>query len=547
MDRNTRALAAVVLAAIALFLGLALFRLDRPGLYADEVIFAPGTLQMLWDRGIDAAVTLRLGRIPLLASPFYVGSLKSLLYAPVLALVEPDALSLRLPMVLVAAGTVGALGWFVGRRLGVLPAAVLMALVAVDPAFLSQARFDWGPVVLATAFKLVACGCLVAFAERPRAWLLVVAEAALLLGFYDKLSFLWVIVAIVVAGAGAYGDRLWAWARRRPRQAASIVGPFAAACLPFGYLVLKAMRLDLTGIGAGLPLLDRLGLLARLYVDTMDGGAVYGWMFGQAGLDAVSPWVAWLLPVELLAGLAVTAAVIRHRDRSDPVSRAIAFLSLLVAALVAEMVATRQTSFAHHVVVLWPFGHVLLVLLGVLAIRRGAPARTPAIAAGCLLVAAIVAAELRVDAAYAARLADGRGYNRLMDPAIRSLADRLNATPADAVLSLDWGLHEPLVLLAPADRRARYRSVWGWFAQTKPGEPDAALRGLLSGHPTLVVTHPGDQAEMRRVNANFRATIERLGLCVVASEDIAGTGGRAIYRIMTVEPRCRTAGERTSR
>ncbi len=524
-------------AGAAIVLALALVRLGRPGLYADEVIFAPATLQMLWDRAIDAAVTLRLGRIPLLASPFYVGSLKSLLYAPVLALAALDAIGLRLPMVLVAAATIAALGWFAARRLGPAPAAVLTALTAVDPAFLSQARFDWGPVVLATACKLAACGAIVAFAERPRARPLLVAAAALLLGFYDKLSFLWVIGAVGVGAGAAYGDRLWGWARQRPGQAAALAAGFGALCLPLGYLVLKATRLDLPGLGAGQPLFQRLDLLARLVVDTLDGAAVYGWIFGPAGLGALSPWVAWLLPVELAAGLAVAATLLRGRIRADAVTRATAFVALVVAGLLAAMAATRQTSFAHHALVLWPFNHLLLVLLAVHAGRRlGRPHR--AVVAAGLLAAAVVAAELRTDAAYGARLADGHGYNPLMDPAIATLADRLAEMPAETVLSVDWGLHEPLVVLAPPEQRARYRSVWGWFAQAAPGAPDDRLKRLLSGHPTVVVTHPAPFAVMPHANANFWAVVATLGLCVVAAQDVLDGDGRDLYRIVTLEPRC---------
>ncbi len=80
-------------------------------------------------------------------------------------------------------------------------ALLLLALTATDPVFVSHARLDWGPHVIAAFVRVLALIALWRWLQTGRMFWLVTTCIALLIGFVDKLNFLWVIVALVGAGA----------------------------------------------------------------------------------------------------------------------------------------------------------------------------------------------------------------------------------------------------------------------------------------------------------------------------------------------------------
>src|SRR6266850_3643921 len=76
------------------FVGFASYRIHSPGLYYDELLFAPAAMGR--HASLQAPYRSWLG-IPLMIFP-YIGALKAWIYAPIFRLLGISALTIRLPV-----------------------------------------------------------------------------------------------------------------------------------------------------------------------------------------------------------------------------------------------------------------------------------------------------------------------------------------------------------------------------------------------------------------------------------------------------------------
>ena len=190
---------AIPLVFVGIFLALATVALDKPGYYYDEVIFVPVSLRALGQCEVDAAVTTQVGCFPLMQTLGYVGAVKAWLTAPLLAVFGASIWTVRLPAILVCALALLVLWSFVRRELGAAWAALLLALLATDPVILNHARLDWGPQMIAVLMRVLSLVALWRWLQTGRKrWLLILC-ASFLVGFVDKLNFVWVIGAWIAA------------------------------------------------------------------------------------------------------------------------------------------------------------------------------------------------------------------------------------------------------------------------------------------------------------------------------------------------------------
>ena len=134
---------ALAIAAACVFVLVASYRIELPGLYMDEADFVNAA------RGgpDNTMIYMRLGSVPLLIMP-YLGALKGWVYAPVFWLFGVSALTIRLPAILIAALTLLIFFQLMQSRVGSFWAIIATWLMAVDPANLFTSRLDWGPTVL---------------------------------------------------------------------------------------------------------------------------------------------------------------------------------------------------------------------------------------------------------------------------------------------------------------------------------------------------------------------------------------------------------------
>src|SRR5206468_3796896 len=119
----------LAITATCIFIFLAAYRIELPGLYYDELAFV-NAAQGAPD---NTFIYMRLGPVPLLVFPF-IGALKAWIYTPIFGLFGVSALTIRLPVILIAAVTLLIFYQLMRAKLGAVWATIAVWIMAVDPA-----------------------------------------------------------------------------------------------------------------------------------------------------------------------------------------------------------------------------------------------------------------------------------------------------------------------------------------------------------------------------------------------------------------------------
>ncbi len=524
-------------AAILAFVVLATYRLDRPGLYADEMLFGPAALRAAGQCGVDAGVTGAIGRcFPTYLDPPYLGPLKAWLHVAPLKLFGASVWTLRLPSILFSALGLALLFGVLRRAVSPTLATAAVVVLAFDPMFVFMSRFDWGPVVLSTLFRILLLGALWRWLDggRPRdlAW----AAAFSILGLYDKLNFVWTLIAFTVAVFAVDGRRAVAHLRAEPRACLRVLAPTAAILAWFLVRkILPATRMDL---GNGVTAFDAAVQWTKLvsyYNDTFGATFPRNWMGEQP-----VPIPAWPWRMLMLEFAAVALVASRQPWRIAGLAgrwRALAFVAIALAALLLQMWATRQLAGAHHLFSAWPFPTLLLILLidlGVawVGVRWPSARRRDAITA--LAAAALVLVALPVHAQQRGLWRGQFGFRSPLDPAITALSEAINRRPEGNVITIDWGLHEPLVMLAPKRQRMRFHSHWPSFNaafDALPGHSRWMRDTYFARGSNWLVSFAAGREVFVGTRRHLAGFVADWGGCLTLDEAIPGFDGKPEYEI----------------
>ncbi len=427
------------LALALVFFATAAYQIDRPGLHADETLFAQG----VWERGAVEFFTRVFGwRVPLMQMP-YLGALKSILYQPIFALAGVSAAAVRLPMLLAGAVTVALTFFLLWRLAGERPAWIGGGLLAVDPTFLFTTRCDWGPVALE---RLLAVGGVLLFSQgrfscgallfgltlwnkTTFVWTLFGLTAGLLLCYPVKLRITWLrfVLALLCFAAGAYP-----WLRYNVRSQ--------------GGTVQATARFDSSDLAGK----------ARVLRYSLEGSALYGYLMRDDG--KASPWPRTnITPWLLLAGVVAAAAC---RDRLA------LFFALVTAVAWLAMALTKDAGgSSHHAVLLWPWPHCVIAL-------AAARWRVFTIAAvfGMLMSAGVVVRHYS--------LIDRLGSDTPWSEAIYPLTVRVQQERPAGVFLTDWGIGEQLLLSS----RGQMPLESAIFREMPPADFAARRAWIFVGH-----------------------------------------------------------------
>jgi len=449
-----RALGALVLAA--LFFAVAAYQIDRPGLQADELLFAQG----VWERGTVVLETRVFGhRVPLMQLP-YLGSLKSILYQPVFAAFGVSAAAVRLPMVAVAAATVALTFLLLWHMAGERAAWMGGALLALDPAFVFTTRCDWGPVAIERFLAVAGLWCF----ERRR-----IHSGAFLFGLalWNKTTFLWTLIGLAAAVAAAYHREARA---RIPLRTAGV----AMICFALGaYPWIRYNVRTGGGTAAETAHFDASDLKGKLLLlhSSLEGTTLYGYLVRDG--DG-RPWPrAGILP--WLLGMAVAWAL-ASRDRLG-----LFFVTLLGASWLCMALTRGAGGSAHHVVLIWPWPQCLLALAAAHWPRRF----TVALAIGAALNAGVIARH------YA--LLEKKGADTPWSEAVYEMTNQVLAQKPAGVFVNDWGIVEPLLLASRGTLRMEFSA--------RPALPHAQL-AARSGW--IFVGHTDGQQQFPNANAPWK-------------------------------------------
>lgn len=533
---------AIVLAVVVAFVVLAAWRVRVPGLYYDE-LFQETTALAFVKGGLESQAAVLPGtEISILGHPLpvmansYIGAVKTIAFSPVAAVFGISPASVRFFTISIAA--LGLLAYAAFARV-LFPkgavAAVATALLASDPSFVFFSRVDFGPSVFMFLLKGVALWQLAVWWRTRRLSSLVVGSFALGLGVYDKANFLWIVVAIPLAALLVRQREVRARIDRR--QVTCAAGAFLVGCLPLivynlawpPRTLVPVLHGSLHIAGGNKPggPLTQLHERFRQLVDLLDGTTIVG-LLGDLGPRPP------LLPT--LCGVAAAAILAASLDRRlRPrlvVARFVVFAGLLV--LLASAL-TPGGSYAHHVLLAYPFPHLALAaftveLYSLARLRTGAAAAAALGGLAGAAVAAAVGVSVATDAKLLSRLSKTGGsgnFSAAIYDLHRYLAAQGGRRP---FVALDWGIYQNLIGLS----QGRLRGDELWLELSKRSPDLVRYRSELTSPTTRYLLHTRESTNFPRARERFFEVVRDSGRRARLAKVVASRDGRRVFEVYRV-------------
>lgn len=441
-------------------LGLALvffaagaYQIDRPGLQADEVLFANG----IFDNGRILLETRVFGaRFPLMHLP-YLGALKAVIYRPIFAVFGVSPAAVRFPALLAGAAAVALTFLLLWRLAGERAAWAGGALLAVDPVFLFTIRCDWGPVAFEHLLKL---GGILLFIQGRTAW------GALLFGLalWNKTTFAWTLIGL------AAGMAIWYRARLRMPAASAALAliAFAAGAYPW-------IRYNVKSAGGTAQATARfdasdLNSKAMHLRYSLEGSALNGYLVreGDAKPWPYSNFTPWLLTLS-----AVSVAMAWHRT-------GLFFLTVFGVGWLTMALTHGAGGSAHHVILLWPWPQCIIASAAAHWRRLWI-----AVALGVLASAGVVM--------HYHVLFERYGSSPPWSEAVFAMSDRVIAEKPAGVFAGDWGILEPILV-----------RTQGRLPLDISFEKDQRVAELAARPGWIFVSHVDEYQEFKGVNARWK-------------------------------------------
>jgi Dolichyl-phosphate-mannose-protein mannosyltransferase len=494
----------LAIAAACIFVLLAAYQIELPGLNYDELEFAniaQGALDNTW-------IHTRLGSVPLLVSP-YVGALKGWLYIPVFRFFGVSALTIRLPVILVAGATLLIFYQAMRETLGPTFAAVAVWIMAVDPANLFPSRLDRGPTVFMHLFQAAILALWFSYRDKPQFWKVAFIGVCFILGCFDKFNFVWLASAFVIGILVCYPDdvkNLWFSLPRLVPWMAIIFVLIALATML--YLVLPYWH----RLPAGTLTPVRIHWNALL--STLSGATVASFIFeSPAGIICGLP--GWLIIVDgllVLACLFLPISDVKARE-----NRKNGIFCLLLGFLIFLQIAITPIAggpyHPNHYSMIFPFPLLAFAFLAK-SLNTQFGTKSPRRAGALLGLSAVClfAVNVHNTTAYLSHFRTNAHYSPQWSPEIYSLSSYINEHGSEwkRIISIDWGLHNQIHTLAPKDLRGRMREATSIFRtlDKKPEEKQrAALYFIFPEGKSLVITFAASEERFPETRRNFLASV----------------------------------------
>jgi hypothetical protein len=445
----------VLLPLVFFALGLAV--LPQTGLQNDEVLFATPIFHLPAASVSDIHVFH--SQLPLMLLT-YLGTLKSWLYFPILTLIRPAYLTVRLPVLATGSLTVWLFIWLLERTGGRTVAWVGGLLLATDTMFLFTTCFDWGPVALQHFLGLAGLALVFKFAREGRELALWCGFFCFGLALWDKALFVWLFSGLIVATIVVFPREL------RSRSSLRNVG-LAAAGLCVGALPLLVYNATSNlATFRGNSSFDFAQLPSRLHAlrITWDGEILWGYMV-HAPWSPGAPRASGTM-LERMSAVVHSLAGFRYHNELEPAfwlalalgallcftpgftraRKTLLFCSIAAAVAWVQMAITKDAGWgAHHVVLLWPLPQWFLAVAFVEASHRLRWRRAGAVA----LVAATVflaGENLLLTNEYFYQLANYGALGSWSD-AIYQLSGEVGRIQSAHIVVDDWGIANALLVL----------------------------------------------------------------------------------------------------
>jgi hypothetical protein len=487
LRRVTAPTLALVVVAVTIFMTLTTYRLERTGLYFDELHQAVGAFSWV-GRPTEMFSILPIASRPVFNMP-YSGAIKTTVYGLFLRISgRPFSIvSWRLIGILFSAGGITVFLLLTHERLTLVSQLILVALLLSDVNFLLQSRHDWGPVALAFLLRMLFLGLWVRWSNHLTRTRCAVLGLLVGVAIFEKLSSAVLIAPLAIM--------------LLPRSDVPWLKRF---CYAAGGVLVGTMPV----IAANIYWVVHHGELLALAVTKSSTQTMADYAFNYLALGngrqqrqmifntAMHPWSEWLEAIAL-TGLIASTLFIAVRSRRRHEEMPIAATALLCYAAVAVGLRYLPTATSiNHWIIGTPFQYLALALVA--GVREASFERLRTrLVLGTLLAVLLFARMPAVISAYQA-IRDDR-YNLSWHPSINDGAKFVAAQPDDTiVIAADWGVGTQIFCMANGRQDFMFEVLSGGY------DGPVTLEAMLDNPARQVAIvalprPPRDSATARRV------------------------------------------------
>ena len=543
-----------------LFLALSVFLIPYAGIQEDEALF---TTPLYLHIGNEFRVRILHHDVYMMVIS-YIGALKTALFVPIFSLFGANAWSLRLPVVLLGAGTVFVFYFIAEQSAGRWAALLAALLLATDPVFLLTNTFDWGPVAVEHILLVTGVFCVAranrsegTMASRPISphgplpgGLLRLARSGserkyLILGFlcfglalWDKAVFVWALAGLTAAGLLVFWPELSKMATRSNLRTAAAA--FLVGILP---LVVYNVRHKSATLRENAHF-DPRGPIHKWtqLENALNGSSLFGYMVSEEWrpnpkpaatcIGRASVWLRDRLGERRSTGLYYVFSLLVIAVPLWWTLRAARFSLVFMTVTWLAMALTRDAGgAAHHVVLLWPFP-ILFLATGVGRAFRAHRRVWRLLAA--YAAAALIAMNLVVLNQYVAQF-ERYGPSETFTDGIYPLSDDLTAFAGRPVYVIDWGMANPLAFLHQGRLNLKFGS--GPLMDDSPSEAQQkAVRAMIANPGAVFVAHIAGEEMFPMVNERLDRVAASLGFRKELLQTAADSNGRPRFEVFQFVP-----------
>ncbi|HQV69650.1 MAG TPA: glycosyltransferase family 39 protein [Thermoflexales bacterium] len=525
-----------------------------PGLQYDELLFVKGSL--FWQGNWN--FQSKIGSIPVMIMP-YIGALKAFLYTPLFLVFGVNAETIRLPAILISAGSilVGAavVNTFSKSR---WPAILMALLMSTDFTYIILSKADYGPIVLMIFFKLLALLMLFKLIITRKLRYVILILVFFTLGLYDKLNFIWIVLAYTLASIVIFPSILLNIWRTEKLKTTALIAVFIAIILFFGVHLSLPLY---SSSAAKIAIRDQINHAIDIYINTLSGVSLLPMLiakspdisYPQMLMTSGWKWPLYAIPALFACALALTAIHISSYkthsvadSTSGPVTplRAFGFIAIVFLAISLQIILTREAGGPHHIMALWPFHHMLVVILfawlaefakvNTNGVKKNFFRVLTGLAFAVISLIGAWQGNISVNALHAIDTATR--FTPIWTSAIYSLVEYVEprASTVEAIYTADWGMGTQIFSLAPESRSKIFDDVWPIFLSKNIIENETGqntYQKFFKEKKGLLLLHTQESEILPKSHANTLAFIQANLPSAVLVKTITDGSGSPVFEV----------------
>jgi hypothetical protein len=416
----------IFLCAIA----IACIKIQMPGIYYDEILFANAAL----GSKVNSFIRYSFLGVPVLLMD-YIGALKAWIYAPIFDFFGVSPATIRFPAILIGV-TGGLLSVLTIRRYFGAKAGLYCAfLTFFDPALLIHSRLDWGPTALMFLFRgLLMFGIAFWWSNGKPAGLWLAVSASLL-GAFDKLNFIWILAGVWISVMAFCWPKIKAYYIENRVASLAQLLLLGSGSLFFLY---RAISISTTLQNSDISLVDRIAVAWNLTYLTFIGGGPLDFICGDGKALA-----KWMVPAYVFVFCVCFLRVLIFKTAFC--WKKWLFLLSSTILLAAAFVLTKSATGPHHAAVLAGLPAMLAAPILASPINR----KNGSFLARACSYASILSAVLLCGSMLFTTLFVIFSFQKTKNPnwdiAHNKLAEVVKKYPNHHFLTSDWGMGTQLI------------------------------------------------------------------------------------------------------